>query len=65
MAYKPSPKTATPADTALQYSSRESLGTVCDCMCACLCAEELVWVVRFDGLLGSDCSLCVLYLFGK
>lgn len=37
MVYKPSPKTATPADTAVQCTSRKSLETVC--MQVCVCGE--------------------------
>lgn len=61
MAYEPSPKTAMPADTAVWFTGK-SLGTACDCMHVCFCVEKLVWVAAFDGLLGSGCSLCVLYL---
>lgn len=61
MAYKPSPKTATPADTAVQCTSRKSLGTVCDCVLW----RGLVCARGFDGLLGSGCSLSALYSFGK
>lgn len=65
MAYKPSPKTATPADTAVRCTSRKSLGTVCDCVCGCVLGRGLVCAPGFDGLLGSGCSLSALYSFGK
>lgn len=40
MACEPIPKTAMPANTAVQCASRKSLGTVCDCMHVGLCVER-------------------------
>lgn len=66
MVYKPIPKTAVPANTAIQYNCRKSLGTVCDCACVPVCREAFFFPVAwFDKLLGSGCSLCVFYMFGK
>lgn len=54
MAYKPSPKTATPADTAVPYTSSRSLETMCDCMHASLSA--CVWRGLFGWQDLIDCE---------
>lgn len=53
MVYEPSPKTSMPADTAVQCTSRKSLGTVCNCMHASLRACVMRGLFGWRGLM--DC----------
>lgn len=53
MVHKPSPCTAMPADTAVQWTSKKNLVAVCECLHASLCVYAWRGLFGWQGLM--DC----------